>query len=78
MKVLIESTKVNILSTYHILREPFKNYLADFVPLNGKSFCQKILSGKGGYPPSLNGKSTKKFLKKKGQKGLKLALFGQK
>ena len=26
-------------------------------PLNGKSFCQKNLSGKGGHPPPLNGKS---------------------
>ena len=25
--------------------------------LNGKSFCQKTLSGQGGYPPSLNGKN---------------------
>ena len=23
-------------------------------PLNGKSSCPKILSGKGGYPPPLN------------------------
>ena len=37
------------------VREPFKNVLADFFrpphPLNGKSFCQKTLSGKGGYLP---------------------------
>ena len=32
-------------------------------PLNGKSFCQKTLSGKGGTPPPLNGKSPKKISK---------------
>ena len=31
------------------VREAFKNVLADFF-LNGKSFCQKTLSGKGGHP----------------------------
>ena len=52
-------------------REPVKNYLADFFPLRGyppyslsrKSFCQKTLSGNGGTPPPLNGKSPKIFLK---------------
>ena len=49
------------------VREAFKNVLADFFrlggtplpyPLNGKSFCQKTLSGKGGVPPPpLNGQS---------------------
>ena len=43
------------------VREPFKNVLADFVR-------------KGG-PPPLNGKLQKKFFKKMGQKGLKLAFF---
>ena len=57
-----------------VLREAFKNYLADFVPppsypLNGKSFCQKTLSGKGGYIPPLNGKSQNKLLKKWVKKG---------
>ena len=45
-------------------RGAFKNYLADFFsvkgvppphppyPLNRKSFCQKTLSGKGGYTPT--------------------------
>ena len=63
-----------------IIREPVKNYLADFFrsggnppppyPLNGKSFCQKTLSGKGGaHPPPLNGKLPKNFLKKWVKKG---------
>ena len=38
-------------------------------PLNGNSFCQKSLSGKGGYTPPLNGKSPKIFLKKWVKKG---------
>ena len=42
-------------------------FLADF-----------FLSGIGGYPPPLNGKSPKKILKKMGQKGLNLAFLGQK
>ena len=63
---------------YLCVREPFKNVLADFVrkggtpppyPLNGKSFCQKTLSGQGGYPPPLNGQSPKKFLEKWVKKG---------
>ena len=32
----------------HLIREPFKNVLADFV---GQSFSQKTLNGKGGFPP---------------------------
>ena len=38
-------------------------------PLNGKSFCQKTLSGKGGVPPPLNGKLPKIVLKKWVKKG---------
>ena len=47
------------------LREPVKNYLADFfvkgAPLSGKSFFQKTLGGNGGNPPSLNRKFAKLF-----------------
>ena len=60
----------------HILanvREVAAYYKADFFreggtllpyPLNRKSFCQKTLNGNGGYPPPLNGKLPKIFLKK--------------
>ena len=38
--------------TNKYIRGAVKNYLADFVrPLNGQSFFQKTLSGKGGCPP---------------------------
>ena len=30
---------------------PLRGYPPPPYPLNGKSFCQKTLSGKGGYPP---------------------------
>ena len=40
-------------------------------PLNGKSLCQKTLSGKGGTsPPPLHGKLPKIFLKELVKKGL--------
>ena len=64
----------------HILREAFKNYLADFFrsppyPLNEKSFCQKTLSGKGGTtPPPPSGKLPKIFLKN-GSKRAKIGIF---
>ena len=38
-------------------------------PLNGKSFCQKTLSGKGGTPSPLYRKLPKIFLKKWVKKG---------
>ena len=48
-------------------------------PLNGKSFCQKTLSGKGGHPPAPPyRKIAENFPKKMGQKGLKVVFFGQK
>ena len=47
---------------------PLRGYPPPY-PLNGKSFCQKTLNGIGGYPPPLNGKSPKKFLKKWVKKG---------
>ena len=67
------------------LREAFKNVLADFVcegsipppyPLNGKSFCQKTLSRKGGYttPPPLT-ENCRKFPSKNGSKRAKLGVF---
>ena len=45
------SDNILIVELLEYVREPFKNYLADFVPypLNGQSFFQKTLSGKGGY-----------------------------
>ena len=64
---------------YRCLGEPVQNYLADFFllrgypPPNGKSFCQKTLSGNGGYPPSpLNRKSAKLFQQFFFLKGLKM------
>ena len=48
-------------------------------PLNGKSFCQKKLSGNGGYhPPSLMGESPKITLHKMVQKRTKISAFDQK
>ena len=47
---------------------PLRGYPPPY-PLNGKSFCQKTLSGKGGYRPPLNGKLPKKILKKRVKKG---------
>ena len=42
---------------------PLRGYPPPY-PLNGKSFCQKTLSGKGGVPPlPLTEKSAKTFLK---------------
>ena len=52
----VQMKKIN----YSLLRGAVKNILADFVrfvllsppyPLNGPSFCQKTLSGQGGYIP---------------------------
>ena len=43
-------------------------------PLNGKSFCQKTLSRKGGYPPSLT-ESPLNFSGKFFPKGLKMMFF---
>ena len=71
-KVYTPSRERLIWIPSYILREAFKNYLADFVR-NGQSFCQKTLSGKGGYPPPpLNGKSAKLFRKFVFLKGLKM------
>ena len=36
---------------------PLRGYPPLPYPLNGKSFCQNTLSGKGGYPPPLNGQN---------------------
>ena len=43
--------------------------------LNGESFCPKTISGNGGYPPPLNGKSAKLFRKFFSLKGLKMMFF---
>ena len=69
----------------------FQKRFSGFCPLRGyplpptpltENQCEKkkdfFLSGQGGVPPPLNGKSQKKNSKKMGQKGLKLAFLGQK
>ena len=50
---------------------PLRGYPPTPYPLNGKSFCQKTLCGKGGYPPSPLTKNCRKFSSKNGSKGLK-------
>ena len=65
------------------LREPVKNYLADFVryggtppyPLNGQSFFQKILSRQGGGTPPPLTESPLSFSGIFFLKGLKMMFF---
>ena len=71
--------KVNKPKKTSVLREAFKNYLADFFPLRGypppptplteNQFAKKPLAERGGYPPPLNRKLPKIFLKKWVKKG---------
>ena len=61
----------NIVTNFQAVKGRCQKLLSGFFPLReyGKSFCQKTLSGKGGYTPPLNGKLPKIFLKKWVKKG---------
>ena len=53
--------------------------LSGTYPLTENNFAEKPLAERGGCtPPSLTDNPQKNFLKKMGQKGLKLAFFAQK
>ena len=81
MKPLLPST-TRALQTGSQLREPFKIYLVDIsakgVPphLAENHFAKEPLAERG-YPPPPLTENRRKLSQKMGQKGLKLAFFGE-
>ena len=63
-----KGTRQKLLSGFF----PLKGYTPP--PLNGKSFCQKTLSGKGGYTPPLT-ENHRKFSFTNGSKRAKISVF---